>query len=400
MSIRQLIPYIFLLLFGLAAAFFYHWYQPAIDYKTNLLADANGYEKIYAYFQGDPTPYQVRFGIHNRIAIPFLASLIPGHDIEQSFFIVNTFFALLSFLAIYYLLCHFKIRKLYIFLILSFYALHWVGPFRQNAIDPVNVDMAVYGFEVLFLLSFLRKKYAMLLLITPFAIATKELFLALIIALLAISYIQYMVSKNNLPSFKWMTGIFLTGIVTKMILSHFFASNSIERNSLMVIAFHLSELASNPRSVFRWFLAVFAAYGAFIFLAFQKGIRWKPQDNDEWIVHLLSLSVLTLSVIGGMDYTRLIFLGFPYVMLSIMLLARPDTHGFLIAFCLSVVLTRPWEILPDPLLDMTLYNKWMPEVSDRPHLAYWSIAILICFSIVLIGRIIFRTKPTPLPAPE
>ena len=168
----------------------------------------------------------------------------------------------------------------------------------------------------------------------------------------------------------------------------------------MVIAFHLHELAVNPKFIVRWFLAIFAAYGAFSFLIFKKEIRWKPDKDNAWIVHTLSLSALTLSVIGGMDYTRLVFLGFPYIMLSILLLSRPKIHGFLVAFCLSLLLTRPWEILPDPLLDMTLYNKWMPEVSDRPHLAYWTIAAFVCFLIVLIGRIFFKAKSDSRPASE
>lgn len=378
--------YVYLIIYGLVAASLYHVFQPPNNFRSTHLADANEYVKIYDFFKGNSETYQVRFGIHNRFVIPLLASFLPGDRPELSFFLVNSLFAILSLLAVFYLMQCFQINKTIILLSICYFSLHWVGPFRQNAIDPINVDMAVYFFEVLFLVLFIKRKYWALLIVAPIAIATKEIFLALLVVFLVIGILWRFFFKDKSISIPWIFGILILGITTKVVLNYFFSSVSPGRNSLLVMAFHTREMIRNPDHLLRWILSLFAAFGAFLFLIVKKPKKLNIVPGNELMIHILTLSVLALSVLGGMDYTRLIFLGFSYVMISIILIGKPGYLEFLIAFIVSIILTRFWIVLPDPSTGLNLYNNWMPEISDMKHLFIWILAALASFLIILAGR--------------
>jgi hypothetical protein len=268
--------------------------------------------------------------------------------------------------------------------------LHWIGPFRQNAIDPINVDMAVYFFEVLFLILFIRKKYVLLLILMPIAIATKEVFLALAIVFLCIALIWQFFFKDKSFSIPWISGIVIIGILTKMVLNYYFPSVSPGRNSLLVMAFHLREMALHHDHAIRWILSLFAAFGAFLFLVLKKPKDLKSMKKEDLLIHLLSLSVLALSFLGGMDYTRLIFLGFPYVMISILKIGKPTNDKMIWAFILSIVLTRFWMILPAAAGDIKVYSSWMPEYADISLLISWSYSSFLFLILYIGGMAIWR----------
>ena len=378
--------YIYLLIFGLAIASLYHQLQPANDYKISSLADANEYEKIYDYFKGDRANYAVRFGIHNRIAIPFLASLLPGTKIADNFFIINSIFALLSLMLLYYVMSMFRIDTSIIIGALIYFSLHWVGPFRQNAIDPINADMNVYFFELVFLLLLIKQKYLLLLILSPFAIASKEIFLAILVVFFVISILWRFLFKYKTISIPWVSGILIIGIITKLVLNYFYPSVSPGRNSIIVMAFHVREMLYNPDHLVRWVLSFFAAFGAFLFLFFKKPVKISLPNSDELLVHFLSLAVLALSVLGGMDYTRLIFLGFPYIIISIVKIGKPKLGEWYLALGLSLLLTRFWMILPDPAKIINGYYIWMPEVADATHLWLWLLTAFLGYVVFIVGR--------------
>ncbi len=377
---------------GLVIACTYHTFQQPNNFRESELSDAIEYEKIYNYFNGNTENYQVRYGIHNRIIIPYLAALFSGNNPETSFSVINTFCALLSLLAIFYLMRSYQVRPLIIFLTLCYFSFHWVGPFRQNAISPLNVDMGVYLFEVLFLLLFIKRKYLGLLIISPIAIATKEIFLAYLVVFFIVGISWKFLQRDKKISVPWIFCILLTGIITKLLLNHFFPSVSPGRNSVIVLAFHAREMLLHPDHLLRWVLGLFAAFGAFLFLLDKRGINTNSiSDNEIWL-HSMTLAALALSAFGGMDYTRLIFLGFPFIMLSIILLSKPTNIEFLIVFIISMIITRFWIILPDPSSDLSLYNLWMPEYADTNHLWIWTIVAISCFLLTIIARRFYSVR--------
>lgn len=67
-----------IVLFGAAVCLGFCLFQPSNQFADNPKVDANKYLKIYEFFQGAGVWENVRFGIHNRLAIPFLLRNFHG----------------------------------------------------------------------------------------------------------------------------------------------------------------------------------------------------------------------------------------------------------------------------------------------------------------------------------
>jgi hypothetical protein len=142
--------------------------------------------------------------------------------------------------------------------------------------------------------------------------------------------------------------------------------------------------------LWRWLLSLFAAYGGYVFLLFKKYKMPQIKSDKTLLIHGFSLSVLALSIVGGMDYTRLIFLGFPFVIISIYLISKPDMKTVWIAFSISLLLSRFWIKMPVISTDLSPYNLWMPEWADLKHLLIWTLLLLFCLGIFLLVKRLFR----------
>jgi hypothetical protein len=239
----------------------------------------------------------------------------------------------------------------------------------------------------------------LLILVTPIAIATKELFLAIIFVLLVITLIWRFAFNDRSFSIAWLTVTLVVGIAIKLLLDIYFPSATPERNSFLVMGFHLRELLMHPDHLWKWILSLFAAFGGFVFLAFKKWKGFNIRNDTSLIVHLLSLSVLSLSILGGMDYTRLIFLGFPYVILSIFLIAKPNNHEIWAAGTISLLSSRFWMRLPVISLDLSVYNAWMPEWADIRSLTIWTFITILSYFLYLGGSRIFAKLFSPYQGP-
>ena len=391
---KKNLTYLLLGVSGLLLALLYHHFQSPNNYTNIQLSDSYHYEKIYEYFKGNSEDYHVKFPINSRVLIPFLAAQLWGDDINLNFFIVNTLFAILALISIYKLMDFYDIEWKIIMLSLLWFSLHWAGPFRQNAYNPVNVDIHIYFFEPIFLLLIVKKKYWLLLLLSPIAIASKEIFLAIIIAFFVISLIWNFYLHDKSISIGWTFAIMIFGIFTKYMLNYYYPPISSGINSIIVMAFHLREMLLNPVHILRWFLSLFAAFGAFLFLAF-KNRNILSARRDELLIHILSLAVLSLSFLGGMDYTRLIILGSPYVLISILKIGKPSFQEVLLAFSISILLTRFWQLLPDPAGDISQYDAWMPERAEIKSLMLWSCTALISLIIFIVVKKIIRSLTNP-----
>lgn len=389
---RKNVTYILIGILGLLIALLYHHIQPPNNYSNSLLSDSYHYEKIYEYFRGNSKDYNVKFPINTRVLIPFLAAQLWGNEINLNFFIVNTFFAILALISMYKIMDFYHVERRVIMLSILWFSLHWAGPFRQNAYNPVNVDIHIYLFESVFLLLLIKRKYWLLLLITPIAIASKEIFLAIIIVFFVVSLIWRFYFCDKSISVPWTFGIMIFGIVTKYLLNYYYPPVSSGNNSIIVMAFHLREMILNPDHILRWLLSLFAAFGAFLFLAFNKNMNLLSIERNDLLIHILSLAVLSLSFLGGMDFTRLIILGFPYVLISILKIGKPQFQHVLVAFTISILLTRFWQVLPEPACDISHYEAWMPERAEIKSLVLWFCAALVSVVIFFIGKKFIRSQ--------
>lgn len=380
----SVLVYIGLTLFGVLLAWWYYQHQPANNLAENRLADGNQYLKIYHYFKGEASTSEARHSYHQRIGVPFLAALMPTKQPYWNFFIVNSFFACLALPMLYGLLKHFQIRSAISLSVILFFSLHWIGPFRHNAMDPVNVDMPVYVFEILLILLLLNRKYWLLLLIMPFAIAAKEVFLGYILALVAVAILGKVLNIGNTIPLRWALSLLVVGLMTSLTISWKFPSPTPSITPVHVFAFHVRETLMHPIYILQWFLSLFAAMGAFLWLSFRKykKIPWPIEGG--LILPTLSAAALVFSLFGGMDYTRIIFIGFPYIMVLLLVVTKPAISEFYMAFGLSLLLTRFWMVLPTIGSDLSPYYAWMPEYAPLSWLAIWGLVAVSSLTIVLL----------------
>jgi hypothetical protein len=390
--------YILLMVYGIAITMIYHHLQPSNKFAENPLADANEYLKIYEYFKNHEADYSVRHGIHQRIAIPFLAAILPGQDATQQFYLVNSFFAVLTLPMFYFFLSYFKVKKEFIFPVILYFSLHWAGPFRQNAIDPVNVDMPVYLFEMILVLLLIQRKYYWLILLIPFAVAVKEISLAFLVVYLIYTQLMRFVMKDKTVSVLWAFGLLLTGLSTSVVINYYFPSSAPGITPLHILAFHLKENILHPVYFVRWLLSLFAAMGALLFL-FRPSIRHLlSEDKSASTLVFFCISGLALSWLGGMDYTRLIFIGFPWIITMILVLSKPTRLEFFAAISISLVISRFWMVVPVIGKDLSPYNAWMPEYASAPWLITWTFVAFCCLGLMAAIHVIQKRQSKAIPS--
>jgi len=382
MQKKQAFIYLLLVIYGIAIALAYHHFQSPNKYAENPLADANEYLKIYNYFKSGESAYAVRQGIHQRVAIPWLAAKFPGQDARQSFFFVNSFFAVLALPLLYFFLSYYKVAKEFILPVILYFSLHWAGPFRQNAIDPINVDMPMYIFEMLLILMAVERKYLRLIVLIPLAVAVKELALALLAVNLMYTMFMRFFMKDKTASITWAFGLLLTGFATNTLINHYFPSPVSNITPLHILAFHLRENILHPFNFIRWMLSLFAAVGAFLFLFSPTFRSLINQDKKVVMLGFFCFSGLALSWLGGMDYTRLIFIGFPWIITMILIVGNPTRSRFYLALVVSLIITRFWMALPVIGKDLSPYNAWMPEYASVPWLIVWAFVALACLGFM------------------
>lgn len=378
--------YIYLIILGISVASFYYIFQPAVNYQRSPLSDSNQYEKIYNFFQGNTNEYQLKFPYNTRVLIPFLAARLCVDDINFNFFIINALFSILAILSIYKLMDTYGINPKIALLSILWISIHWAGPFRQNAFNPVNVDIPVYFFEVMMLLLFTNKKYVYLLIVSVVAIVIKEVFLALLMIMLFITVAEWFFVTKNSNSLIWISTILGIGILIKVYLNFQFPSVN-NSYSILTMLYALREIILHPLNIVRWLLAFFTVFASFTFSLSFTGMKFsKFNVNPSTILFIMTVAVILLSFLGGMDYTRLIMLGFPYLMTSIILIVKPSFREFLMLFLLSLPLSKFWMVRTDTDLAIDKFKIWMPEYADNEHLIFWIIAAMANFLIVWYGR--------------
>jgi hypothetical protein len=243
---------LFILVLTLSVFVFYFKFQPTIDYSICPKCDAHQYSKIYHYFKSKDTNFSVLFPFNSRILTPFLAARLPSDDIILNFKLINLFFTLASIYLLFLLWFQLKIPLHLIFFGLFWLLFHWLGIIRLNMLDPITVDVGVYFFEILLLWCLLYEKYFILSIITPFAIAQKEVFLALLVIFFAYQLFIFFIQKSKINLLP-ITGILILGICTKISLDTiFYATNSTGKNALFTVFFHLKQHVLDPLDFILW----------------------------------------------------------------------------------------------------------------------------------------------------
>lgn len=384
------LPYIPPLLLGLGFILLFYFLQPPIDFRSQALNDANQYLKIYEAFRDDQLPASVSFPFHNRLLTPFLAACIGSGRPETDFFIVNSVYALIFVIALFHLFRALHIPGAYYYL--SFlWLLHWLGPFRNNAADPLNTNTGVLMFQTLMLLMLLRQNYRLLLLIMPLAVLHKEVFLAWAVLYAGLMSAERFLETEPVPAWRSAILTAATCAIVKFSVQILFPPLETGRGALITMMIALRESFLHPIRLLRWAAAMFTGYGLFFIPIGLRLIR--PWHLNRFQTSLLLFFTVNLlfGLLAGDDHTRLLYLGFPFLFTLLGSTTTGSAAQWLPAAVLSLPVMGLWSGVPVVPPEFTGLPQWAPEYGPWHVSAFWLSAGTIASAALVI--VFHRKKP-------
>lgn len=388
--------------------YWYFLYQPVIQVNGHHGFDGVHYYNMYHAFKENLLlKNSIGFPFNNRILTPWLASILP-FDSLYSFRLINFVFMNLFFIiSIYLYLYILKIKKYLIFLAMLWIALHWIGIIRLYIFHPFTVDVAVYMFGILFVYLIWTNKYVYLLLLAPLATLQKESFMALLFALFA-----YMICINILSwkkisiTLKPYTRVTILYVFIAIILSigvKYYTNHYIVETHGRGIGSSLLTLYSwgvrrlyNPFEITRWITAFFIGFGGMVALAMLNFKKYYTPSHSTNILLLFALIHIAFGLLAGSDMTRIMVLGFPYIMTLILLLTNQEKPLLLIiVFIVSLPLLQVLSKIPEPSIDMRKFENFSVDLAYIAVANGWTLlVIMIILAVLWIKKVFFNDPGT------
>ena len=382
MRISQYWLYLFLVV-SAAAFFIFQQTQPPLTYEMAPLFDGNYYKNIYYFFIGDLKSYEVPFPFHSRVLVPWLASLVNSGNIILDFTIVHFVFLLLSVWMLFKLWKDLQIPVKWMLVGFFWLLLHWTGIVRLNIFDPINVDVPLYFLQALFLWLVLRRKFFWLLILAPIATIQKESFIGIMVILFLYGWSHNRKKKDGFFNLKLIFIALLLAVITKEALNYLFPPGEASYGSLFHIGLHAIGILMEPLKVVRWLLALFVAFGPFLIPAAIETWQHRFYENRKNLLLLFSLLYIAFGLLAGGDMTRIIFLGFPFIMTWIMHALREiKTTGLIILVLFSIPLMFLLKSIPDPAFEWELWCTWYPENAPVKILVFYAGYAALCMTIM------------------
>ncbi len=367
---------------SIAAFFFYQQYQPQVTYAFAESFDGNDYTGAYEYFSGQTSDFKVPPPFHQRILVPYLASLFQL-GIINDFEVINLVFTILSIWVTFLVWRKLGLEFKWLSFGFIWLIFHWSGIIRLNAFDPITVDVPIYFFHASLLYILLYRKFNYLYLLVPLAMFQKESMLGYIIILTV--YAAWHNRKAEDGYFKLQPFLISTGIaiIIKFFISDLFPPSEPGRGPLIMIAYQAKQLLLEPFELVRWIGAMSMAYGIALWLGIIQFIRTRNFDVKRNLLVMLSLISLGYALLAGGDMTRIAFLGFPFVFSFILFeLQRTDFKAFYLLAILSLPFMMLQSSIPDPGFQWNAWEQWYPEFADSKlvllTLVYTGICLAIC----------------------
>lgn len=362
---------------GLYLLFFY--FNEPVDFATCQLCDGKQYLKLYWYFENG-TMSQISFPFYTRPLVPLLASFVASNP-AVGFQIVNGVFMVLGVFTIKKLWEYLEIKHSLQLVGLGWLLLHWTGIIRYNLFDYITVDVPLYFVQALSLLLFFRKRYLWFYLITPLALLQKESFLAIILIYLIAHIIEQ--KGNWLEDGKHLLVSIILGITVQKIALGILPEQADQRNSILAILWHANLVYEDPTRLIRWFAAFGSAFGVipFILLWKLKIDHWR--DQRKLVLLALSLMYMAFGLLAGEDMTRILYLGFPFIMtLSLILFQTESKYLIIVTVLLSLVSLR--------LVILPIENHWGVDYREMSYVydwaLYYGVAIILLVLIAKLGK--------------
>lgn len=361
---------LFLVIFSVfvVAVFSYNQFQAHISYESEPLLDAHQYLKAYLYFRGDLTEFNVTYPFNTRIGIPFLAAQLPFEEAITNFKIIH--FISISLSIVFF---HLSWKKLELpilhQLIFWFWLLfHWLGPVRYVIHEPIMVDTAVYLFSSLFLWAFTSQKHLHFWWIVPLSVVFKESLLPYVFVLAISSVI---IEKSNTKAWRYFL-VFLSGFILLYLIKWLFpmAIYNWKYQAPITVVWYLKNLALSPLNNLRWIAALILSVGLLpVLFNYQKNHLKQPELY-------LFLTAVFLGFSSGLNYSRILYLGFPFMALFILNNLK-DKKLLIYCFLLSIPFLHLFSETPN--ITDNNYNNWHAEFADWKTITQLFTYVLGCY---------------------
>ncbi|NJL14881.1 MAG: hypothetical protein HC913_19025 [Microscillaceae bacterium] len=382
------LPYLGLWLLTLFLGGLCRAWQAEIVYLDCTNCDGNEYHKIYQFFESPTAPYAVKFPFHQRVLVPYLASCLPFARAEDNFWAISLLFASLAVPLLWRVWAILQIPGWLRVLALVILLGHFQGLLRYNAYDVITVDVPLYFVGAGFLWAILSQKWYWIGLMAPLAQAQKESFLALILLGALFFVLTKPDEKAGKPSGWMWAGLIIILVIEQQSLAYFFpAADGEGKGSLRTLLFFVRETLYHPLDLVRWVLAIGVGYGLWAVLALRKlGTHFPSSASGRGLLGLVGLH-LAFGLLAGRDMTRIVFLGFPFVMTGMLMMLKTEKWTLIVwAFALSLPLGRPFEAIPAGPSHWSAYREWFPEYASEASLWAWAIYLWLGFCILEMLR--------------
>lgn len=386
MRIPQYWLYIFLLV-TTGLFFFYQQSQPVLSYDFAPQFDGNDYRAMHDYFVGNLSKYEVPFPFHSRILIPWLAAQLDTGNIINDFQWINLTFSLLSVFVLFQLWRTLGFELKWFFIGFGWLLFHWTGMIRLNAFDPITVDVPTFFFQALFIWLIFKRKFIWLLLLGPIATLQKESFIAILVVLTAYGLYHNKKEDDGFFDMKWIVGGLILSLLAKTIVNYYFSPLEAGKGSVITLLYHAREALLNPFELVRWFVAAFVAFGPLLMAGVFRAVKNRYYDNRRNLLMLFSGLYLAFGILAGGDMTRIIYLGFPFIMTWMMYEFRElNTKTLWILICLSLPLTFLIKTIPDPAFEWERWQNWYPEFASIETMAYFGAYLILTLTVLIVLR--------------
>ena len=361
------------LFFAAGLYFFYQVNQPFLSYDFAPQFDGNDYRGIYEYFTGMTGAYKVPFPFNGRLLVPWLASLVGTGDIIWDFRAVNLLFTLLGVFMLFELWRTLGFERHWFLFGIGWLCLHWTGLIRLNAFDPITVDVPTYFFQALLLWLVLKRRFVWLLLLGPIATLQKESIIGVLAVLALFGFLHNRKAKDGFFDLKWILLAFVLSYASKLLIGHFFPPAEAGKGAFITLAYHAKEALLHPFEFVRWAMAAFVAFGPILLVGLSRLRLRGHYDMKRMLLLSCSSLYLAYGILAGGDMTRIIFLGFPFIMTWLIyeLKELPRPRVWLLAI-LSLPLTFLVSHIPDPAFSWDVWESWYPEFASSSVVGFYA----------------------------
>ncbi len=247
--------------------------------------------------------------------------------------------------------------------------IHWTGIIRYNLMDYVTVDVPMYFFQAGALLLFLWKKFRWFYLLVPLAILQKESFIPVMVVLIVVT-LSTGLNTQWWDKSKHLILSLILGILVQKLWIWYFPEQMDQRSSVMALLYHGKLLAMDPSRLIRWFAAFGSDFGVLPLLAVYTFRIQRLSDPIYLALIGLSLLFMAFGLFAGEDMTRIMFLGFPFIMTLILCeLKSLNRWIVLVAIALSLPSLRLYPLYADVA--------WAVDYADLSYVYPWAAYYLV-----------------------